>query len=128
MGLLPRLESQFVAPGAQLRHQGVCRQSCHALMLTLPPHLMRRPLSFIVENGACAANVATFDKRITRVETDKEDRWGAYDKAPVQAEPRHAQAKRWRDEPWPQVPGAGAASSGGGGREAAALTPNPGAS
>lgn len=101
--------------------------AAHALMLTLPPHLMRRPLSFIVENGACAANVATFDKHITRVETDKEDRGGAYDKAPVQAEPRHAQAKRWRDEPWPQAPGAGAASSGGG-EEAAAPTPNPGAS
>ena len=71
----------------------------HALMLTMPPHLMQRPRSFINENGACAALAGSFDKHITKVEEDKDARSGAYDKAPVQAVPRLAQAKRERDEP-----------------------------
>ena len=86
--------------------------TAHAQMLTMPQHLMMRPRTFINENGACAALAGSFDKRILRVEEDKEMKFGAYEKAPVlapvrapvqapvQAAPRHAQAKRGRDEPW----------------------------
>ena len=51
--------------------------TAHAQMLTMPQHLMMRPRTFINENGGCAALAGSFDKRILRVEEDKEMKFGA---------------------------------------------------
>ncbi len=82
----------------------------HVQMINIPPHLMRRPTTFIAPAGPFSSVVATYNMHITKIKYDIELRSGAYDKL-KEGEPRYPQAKRGRNGQLPQAPSAGAASS-----------------